>query len=293
MTDFLSTALSQQFLLLFITKCIKIAFVIIIALFFYNVLKRIIGRVIDMHFEELSMTQRRRANTLLSLVRSFLAVIFSFITIMMILNELSIDTTSLLAGASIIGLAIGVGAQGLVKDFGAGIFIILEDQYSIGDIVTIKGFTGTVTDVSLRTTKVCSNDKVVHTIPNGLIDIVSNYTKGIYIATIKISISQDADPDVVLPVLKRALDEVGRRSDVQSEGASVGGISSMEGNSLTYEVSIPARRIDSYDVCAAYRYTAAKMLAAAHIPFAKFSVEADLYPKKDDGKSSDNVKQEA
>ena len=293
MTDFLSTALSQQFLLLFITKCIKIAFVIIIALFFYNVLKRIIGRVIDMHFEELSMTQRRRANTLLSLVRSFLAVIFSFVTIMMILNELSIDTTSLLAGASIIGLAIGVGAQGLVKDFGAGIFIILEDQYSIGDIVTIKGFTGTVTDVSLRTTKVCSNDKVVHTIPNGLIDIVSNYTKGIYIATIKISISQDADPDVVLPVLKRALDEVGRRSDVQSEGASVGGISSMEGNSLTYEVSIPARRIDSYDVCAAYRYTAAKMLAAAHIPFAKFSVEADLYPKKDDGKSSDNVKQEA
>ena len=281
MTSFLSTALTEQFIFMLITKSIKIIFVVFIAFLLYHLVKRLIARIISLRFTQFSAAQMRRTQTLLSLVQSLLAAIFSFITIMMVLNELSIDTTSLLAGASIIGLAIGVGAQGLVKDFVAGVFIIIEDQYSIGDIVTIKNYTGTVTDVSLRTTKICSPNKVIHTIPNGMIDIVSNYTKGIYIATIKISISQDADPDVVLPILKNALDEVGRRSDVHEEGACVGGIASMEGNALVYEVSIPARRGDSYDVCASYRYTAAKMLAAAHIPFAKFSVEADLYPKKE------------
>ena len=276
MDDLIRMGLTQQFILIIIAKTIKIAFVIFIAYFIFHMVTRIVARVINLRFNQLTGTQQRRTNTLLSMAHSILGAVFAFITVMMVLTELSIDTTSLLAGASIIGLAIGVGAQSLVKDFVAGAFIIMEDQYSIGDIVTIKGFTGTVTDVSLRTTKICSSDKVVHTVPNGMIDIVSNYTKGIYIATVRMAISQEVSPDVVLPILKQALDEVGRRSDVHSDGAAVGGITSMDGNNLIYEVSIPARKDDSYDVCASYRYEVAKRLSKAHISFAKFAVDADF-----------------
>lgn len=269
MSDFLS----KQFLAMVIGKGVRIIFVIAIAFIVYHSIKGGLSRIIAFRFDRWSGEHQKRTNTLMSLVNSILGIIFSFITIMMVLNELNIDTTSLLAGASIIGLAIGVGAQSLVKDFVAGIFIILENQYAIGDIVTIKGFTGTVTDMSLRTTKICSPDKVVHTIPNGLIDIVSNYTKGLYIATVRVAVSQTSDPDVVIPILQEALDEVSQRSDVHEEGACVGGIVSLEGNSIIYEVSIPARRGKAYGVSTAYRYEAAKRLAAAHIPLARFIIE--------------------
>jgi small conductance mechanosensitive channel len=198
---------------------------------------------------------------------------FYFFMTIMILNEFHVDTTSLLAGASIIGLAIGVGAQSLVKDFVAGFFIILEGQYSIGDYVTVKGFSGIVTNVNLRTTRICSADKVFHTIPNGMIDIVSNYTRGMYVATIRVAVSQTADPDVVLPILQDALDAVSVRSDVRDEGASVGGLAQMDGSSFIYEVSIPALRSDAYGVCTAYRYEVAKRLNAAKVPLARIVIE--------------------
>jgi small conductance mechanosensitive channel len=281
MLHYLNEAFNEQFALLVLMKGLRICFVIIVAYVLYNIVKHILARVIGLRFEKLSGSQQRRTNTLLSLTHSILAVIFIFMTIMMVLNELSIDTTSLLAGVSIIGVAIGVGAQGLIKDFVSGLFIILENQYAIGDIVTVKGFTGTVTDVSLRMTKICSADQVVHSIPNGMIDIVSNYTKSLYNATVRISISQSADPDVVLPILQRALDTISKRDDVQGDGASVGGIVSMEGTSLVYEVIIPTRRGDAYSVSTAYRYEAAKLLRQADVTVAAFAVETNFPLKKE------------
>jgi len=269
--------LTKQFLAMALGKGLRILFILMIAIIAYHVIKGIISRIMGLRIVHLTEVQQRRTDTLVSLTHSVLAAVFSFIAIIMVLNELNVDTTSLLAGASIIALAIGVGAQSLVKDIVAGIFIILENQFYVGDIVTIKGFTGTVTDMSLRTTKVCSADKVIHTIPNGMIDIVSNYTRGVYIATIRIAVSQSSDPDVVLENLQKALDIVSQRSDVHENGACVGGIVSMEGNSLIYEVSIPARRGDAYGVSTAYRYEAAKLLAAAHVPLPRFIIEpADM-----------------
>lgn len=276
MDSLFTDSLTRDIALTLLEKGVRIILLLVASYIAYIIIQRLIERLFDIRFVKLSKEQERRSTTLHSLVHSVIFVIFCFLVVIMILNELRVDTTSLLAGASIIGLAIGVGAQSLVKDFVAGFFIILEGQYSIGDFVTVKGYSGTVIDVNLRTTKICSPDKVIHTIPNGLIDIVSNYTKGMYVATIRIGVSQSADPDVVLSVLQEALGVVSQRSDVHEEGASVGGLVQMEGNSFIYEVSIPARRSDAYGVCTAYRYEAAKRLAAAHIAMARFVIETQM-----------------
>ncbi len=193
---------------------------------------------------------------------------------MALLNEFNVDTTSLLAGASIIGLAVGVGAQSLVKDFVAGFFLMMENQYSIGDIVTVKGFTGFVSDVSFRTTKIQSFDKVIHTIPNGLIDIVSNYTKGLYIANVQIEVNQDIEPQRVIEVLNKALEEIKKRDDISGADASVGGIASMHDGLFVYDIYLPTTRGNAYSVCTDYRYAAVRLLREAHIPMGRVLIQS-------------------
>lgn len=98
-----------------------------------------------------------------------------------------------------------------------------------------------MSDVSFRTTKIQSFDKVIHTIPNGLIDIVSNYTKGLYIANVQIEVNQDIEPQRVIEVLNKALEEIKKRDDISGADASVGGIASMH-DGLLYTTSTFLRR---------------------------------------------------
>lgn len=120
---------------------------------------------------------RRRRDTLEGLLNRALRVIIVVIAFLMVLQVFSLDIGPAIAGLGIIGLAISLGSQNLVKDYVAGAFVLIENQYSKGDIVTIAGITGAVEDVSLRRTTLRDFDGTVHYVPNGLITTASNQTR--------------------------------------------------------------------------------------------------------------------
>ena len=122
--------------------------------------------------------QNLRADTLSKLLRSAVTCVVWFLAVMQILKTgLGVDVTSILAAAGILGVAIGFGAQSLVKDVITGFFLLFENQFSVGESVTVDGFTGTVEELGFRSTRIRSEDGDVLTIPNGAIAKVVNHSR--------------------------------------------------------------------------------------------------------------------
>jgi small conductance mechanosensitive channel len=124
-----------------------------------------------------ALERRRRAATLTSIVSSLVTALVVFIGGLMVLRELSIDVVPLLTGAGIAGLAIGFGAQNLVRDVISGFFMILEDQVGVGDVAKIQSVTGVVEEIRLRTIVLRDGDGAVHVFPNGTITTLANLSK--------------------------------------------------------------------------------------------------------------------
>jgi small conductance mechanosensitive channel len=122
---------------------------------------------------------------------------------LMIAREFGMDIGPILAGAGIAGLAIGFGAQSLVKDFFSGFFLLIEDQVRVGDVVSIGGQSGLVEKVTLRTTVLRDLSGTLHVIPNGHIDTVSNMTYGWSRALLDIGVSYYEDVDQVFAIMRR------------------------------------------------------------------------------------------
>ena len=146
---------------------------------------------------------KKRVHTLGKILRHTLIMVISFIALLMILGELGIQLGPLIATAGIGAVAIGFGAQSLVKDVISGFFIILENQYRIGDAIEVAGVSGLVESVSLRRTVLRDLEGRVHTIPNGEIKIVSNLSKEWARSVLDVGISYREDLDRVIDLLKQ------------------------------------------------------------------------------------------
>lgn len=145
---------------------------------------------------------RQRAKTLAAVFTTTGIVVIVAVTVMTIVQELGISLGPVLATAGIAGLAVGFGAQTLVKDMIGGFFILLEDQYSLGDAIETAGVSGVVEEVNLRTTLLRDIYGVVHIVPNGDIRVVSNKTKEWSRAVLEIGVGYGEDPDRVITVLE-------------------------------------------------------------------------------------------
>ena len=145
----------------------------------HGILKALIDReATEGTAQELSAIEvRKRLDTLDRLARNVIRAFVIVIAGLMILTTLGIDIGPAVAGLGVVGIAVGFGAQSLVRDYLNGCLILIENQFSRGDVVTIAGVTGTVEDFSLRRTTVRDLDGVVHTVPNGQITVASNRTK--------------------------------------------------------------------------------------------------------------------
>ena len=149
-----------------------------------------------------AITEReKRARTVASLVRTVGTSLVLLIAGMMLFREIGLDITPLLAGAGVAGLAIGLGAQSLIRDVFAGTFILLEDQFHVGDVIRAAGVSGQVEKITLRMTIVRDLHGVVHFIPNGEIKVASNLTKEWSQAVLEIGVSYEEDVDRVIRVL--------------------------------------------------------------------------------------------
>jgi small conductance mechanosensitive channel len=159
---------------------------------------------------------KKRAQTLGNILRHALLIVIFFVAILMILGELGIQLGPLLATAGIGALAIGFGAQSLVKDFISGFFILLENQYRIGDAIEVAGVSGLVESVSLRKTVLRDLEGRVHTVPNGEIKVVSNLSKEWSRAVVDISISYRDDVDHIIDLLGQIGRELAGEEPYQS-----------------------------------------------------------------------------
>ncbi len=126
--------------------------------------------------------REQRANTIGALLRSVVGVLIAALTIMYVLKNLNVDIAPLLTSVGILGIAIGFGAQQLIRDFLAGIFITLEDQYGIGDVIETSEVVGVVESMNLRITRVRADDGTIWYLRNGEILRVGNRSQGTYIA---------------------------------------------------------------------------------------------------------------
>jgi small conductance mechanosensitive channel len=149
--------------------------------------------------------------TLLPLVRNALAVFIAVVLTLVVLSEIGIDIAPLLAGAGVVGLAIGFGSQTLVKDVITGLFMLLEDTISVGDIVTVAGRGGVVEAITIRTIKLRDSDGSLHTIPFSTVDAVQNRTKGFGQYVFEVKVDYHSDVDAVIAALKEV--DAGMRAD--------------------------------------------------------------------------------
>jgi small-conductance mechanosensitive channel len=148
-----------------------------------------------------SARMEQRARTIADAVAGIWRVIVGVVATLMILGEVGLDLAPLLAGAGIAGLAIAFGAQALIRDYLSGLFILLEDQYGVGDVVTIGTASGTVEDLDLRVTRIRSSDGTVWFIPNGDIRQVGNQSMEWSRAVVDVTVAYDNDVPTVMAAL--------------------------------------------------------------------------------------------
>ena len=192
---------------------ISILIIIVIAAAVYFVLRHLIPVIIKQTTAQrmkgkLGEEIKKRSNTLSSvLIKTSLTIIVIF-ALFTILPEFGINITAMLAGLGVIGIAVGFGAQTLIKDYLSGLFIILEDPYDVGDVVRVGGIAGLVEEIGLRRTILRDLDGIVHSVPNSEIKTASNFTKGYSRVNLNISVAYGEDLDRVINVINRVCKEM-------------------------------------------------------------------------------------
>jgi len=148
----------------------------------------------------------RKLNTFLPLLQSVVTYLVVFFALVLILREIGIDATAILAGAGVVGIAVGFGAQTLIRDILTGLFLVFEDSLSVGDMVQIGDITGTVEEIGLRVTRVRTLSGALVTVPNGEISRIVNYNRGFSRAVVEVSVAYEADIDRATEVLQRVVE---------------------------------------------------------------------------------------
>jgi moderate conductance mechanosensitive channel len=146
----------------------------------------------------------KRAQTLSRLIQKSLTIVIGAIAVLMVLRQLDIDITPVLTGAGIAGLAVGFGAQTLVRDIISGFFLILEDQVRVGDVAVVNGQGGLVEEVNLRTIVLRDEEGAVHVFPNGEVKTLANKSKDFSYYVLSVAILTEEDPDRVIQAMHDA-----------------------------------------------------------------------------------------
>lgn len=197
---------------------LHILIVIVLAWVAFNLATRLSNRLVQFVGRQREDSEfRKRAETLGAMVRYVLVFAILAVASMTVLRELGIDIGPVLAAAGIVGLAVGFGAQSLVKDVISGFFILVEDQIRVGDVVEISGKSGVVERVSLRTTVLRDLSGNVHYVPNGQINVVTNMTKEYSRYVFDIGVAYRENVDEVMEVIKKVDEELRNDPDYRED----------------------------------------------------------------------------
>ena len=196
-----------------VTSGVRVLLIITAMLVMLALLRRGVTKLSGLYQGTLPIrAQIKRVDTLTHIVRDVARFVILFVGMTMILSEGGVDLKPLLAAAGLGGLAVGFGAQSLVKDLIAGFFILWEDSVRIGDVVEVAGVAGLVEEVELRTIKLRDVSGNLHVVPNGVIDKVKNLTKDYSYSVFDIGVAYRENPDDVMEVLQEIAGDVQRDS---------------------------------------------------------------------------------
>lgn len=212
----------------------KVALVLlyfIIAILVVKVIGLAISRLARKKYDKLRTIDAKRLKTVLSVLKSFATIIIIFTWFLSALRIFGVNTSAIVTTAGIGGVAISFGAKSLVEDIISGIFLMLEDSFVIGDDITVAGKTGNVEKIGLRTTTIRDYNGELHVIPNGEIRVVTNRNKNIQRALITVPIAYDADAQMAMDILTKALEKVDDDHAV-IENVSVWGITDFNNNGV-------------------------------------------------------------
>ena len=283
----------------------KIAFIVVLALVINYLLRRTIRRTVAKiaatgGHERLSLDQPRaatvdparalagerrmqRTQALGSVLSSGVSVIVFTTAIVMILGEMGVSLGPILASAGIAGVALGFGAQNLIKDFLAGIFVVVEDQYGVGDVIDAGLASGTVEEVGLRITRLRDLNGVIWYVRNGEVVRVGNKTQGWAMATIDVMVAYDEDLGKVNSIIERVTDELAEDEEWKSkivDKAQILGVESVEGDAVTIRVMIKTAPLVSPDVARELRARLKEAFddAGIRVPLRPFGVPPPEMP---------------
>jgi len=230
---------------------------------------------------------RQRAKTLGVLFKSIASAVIGAVTLMMLLGEFDINLGPLIAGAGILGVAIGFGAQSLVRDLLCGIFMLIEDQYGVGDVIDAGDATGTVELVGLRTTRIRDRHGTLWHIPNGEIRRVGNMSQVWARAILDIDVAYDTDLDLAMETIKTVADGVWNEQLEQAtivEEPVISGVQDFGADAITIRLSVKTEPAEQWSTGRVLRKRLKEAFdeAGIEIPFPQRTVwlrsEADQKP---------------
>ncbi len=206
--------------------------IILIILFVALALNRL---VLGKYDKNKDFSKRKKA-TVAKLLKSIVKVILVFIGVIAILAQWGIDLGPIIAGAGIIGLAVGFGAQTLVKDLIAGISIVFDNQYDVGDVVEIKGFKGRVIEVGIRSTRIINWKGDVAIFSNGIIDNATNFSKNPSTAIVEVGVAYEENISEVIALLDDRLRNMKDEFPQIIEGPNVMGVISLGASGVNIRI---------------------------------------------------------
>ena len=234
---------------------------------------------LHMQQDENDIERNKRLKTLEQVFRYVVAVIITLITGMLVLSEMGISIAPILATAGVLGIAIGFGAQSLVKDYFNGLFLLLENQVRQGDVVEVAGKGGLVEEMTLRYIRLRDYEGSVHYIPNGTIDTVTNRSRSFAHAVIDVGVAYREDVDEVYAVMREVAAEL--RADPEFaekivEDIEIAGVDQWGDSAVVIRCRFKVRPLEQWGVRRAYLYRLKKAFDAAHIeiPYPHLTVYA-------------------
>lgn len=217
-------------------KVFQILFTLFLCWLLIRLSSKMVNKILSAQVQKkhLPMSERK-ADTLSTVAGSILKYVIYFIGLMSVLKQLGVSTESLVVIASAGSVAVGLGAQGIAGDMMEGFFILFEDHFAVGDVVTIQGITGTVESVTLRSTKLRDGMGCVHIIPNGSVGTVTNHCREFINAAVTVGIAYGESIDRAIAVLK---DEMAKTTDMENilETPTVAGVVGLDDSAVTLKV---------------------------------------------------------
>lgn len=217
---------------------LRVLLIFILTRIFVKIIHRLIDQSLERREKSRLQMNPRRFITVGELLKNITSFTSNLIMLMLVLGEFGFKLAPLLAGAGVLGLAVGFGAQSLVKDVITGFFVILEDQFAVGDVIQTGTLKGTVEMIGLRSTRLVSYTGEVHIVPNGLITNVTNYSLGNALAVVDLPFSNKMKLEESISMLRKAMLDLKENNNNVEQVPNVLGIQSLMASEFVLRIAV-------------------------------------------------------